>query len=182
VSERNEGPVAPRLEDGKKDDGRATRHIYRIEIRASAERIWTAITDPEWTVRYGYRGRVQIEPRVGGEYAVHKPEGLRVMTERGPVPAPDVLIQGVVTQIDPPHRLGVRMRFLVDPSTAAEPETHVLYEIAELDDERCSLTIVHDLTRAPRLAKIVSGDFRDLGAGGGHPLLLTELKRLLETD
>ena len=182
MSELNDGPIAPRLENGIRDDGRVTRHIYRIEIRASAERIWTAVTDPEWTVRYGYRGRVQIEPRIGGTYAVHKPAGLRVMTERGPAPAPDMLIQGVVTKFDPPHRLGVRMRFLVDPFTAAEPETHVLYEIDELDGERCSLTIVHDLTGAPRLATIVSGDFRDLGAGGGHPLLLAELKALLETD
>jgi len=34
----------------------AATQVYRVYIRATAEAIWTAITDPDWTVRYGYGG------------------------------------------------------------------------------------------------------------------------------
>ena len=33
-----------------------TTQVFRIYIKASAEQIWQAITDPEWTNRYGYTG------------------------------------------------------------------------------------------------------------------------------
>lgn len=175
--------VTPRLTDADvREYAGTTRRVYQVEIAASAERIWTAITDPEWTVRYGYHGRVQMDHRIGGEYLVHKPEGLRVVGEDGPVPAPEVLITGIVTEYDPPRRLGVLMRFLVDSEAAAEPATHVRYELDRLDDAQCRLTIVHDLEGAPRLAAVVSGQLQDRGAGGGHPFLLADLKRLLEGE
>jgi uncharacterized protein YndB with AHSA1/START domain len=34
-----------------------TIQVYRVYIRATPEAIWTAITDPEWTDRYGYGSR-----------------------------------------------------------------------------------------------------------------------------
>jgi len=37
-------------------DSEVTTQVYRIYIKASAEAIWEAITDPEWTNRYGYTG------------------------------------------------------------------------------------------------------------------------------
>ena len=33
-----------------------TTQVYRVYIKATPEAIWTAITDPEWTNRYGYTG------------------------------------------------------------------------------------------------------------------------------
>ena len=30
--------------------------VYRVYIKATADAIWTALTDPEWTNRYGYTG------------------------------------------------------------------------------------------------------------------------------
>ncbi|MCR2810669.1 MULTISPECIES: SRPBCC domain-containing protein [unclassified Microbacterium] len=183
MDEREGTDVAPRLTDADVQSvSTTTQHVYRVEIEATAARIWTAITDPEWTVRYGYRGAVQMEHRVGGEYTVHKPEGLRIQGDEGPLPAPEVLITGVVTVYDPPRRLSVLMRFLVDSEASAEPATHVRYEVDQLSATRCSLTIVHDVEGAPRLAAVVSGELRDRGAGGGHPFLLRELKRLLESQ
>jgi len=35
---------------------RETTQIHRVIIAAPAARIWAAITDPEWTVRYGFGG------------------------------------------------------------------------------------------------------------------------------
>ena len=35
----------------------ATRtQVYRVYIKAEPERVWAAITSPEWTDRYGYGG------------------------------------------------------------------------------------------------------------------------------
>ena len=33
-----------------------TTQVYRVYIKATADAIWTAITDPVWTSRYGYTG------------------------------------------------------------------------------------------------------------------------------
>ena len=41
-----------------------TTQVYRVYINAPRERVWQAITDPEWTVRYGYGGRAEYDPRV----------------------------------------------------------------------------------------------------------------------
>ena len=177
--------VAPRMRD---EDLIAARHrgttqVYRIEIGAPAERIWQAITDPEWTVRYGYGGRVRIEPRVGGRYRVEKPSGLMVVSGSDAdvtVSAPEIILDGVVTAYSPPTSLAVILRFLVTEETASEPATEVRYDIVRLDDTRSLLTVTHELEGAPRLAAVVSGELGHRGAGGGHPLMLRELKALLE--
>lgn len=176
-------PVAPRLRDEDLATTRrpGTTQRYKIEIAVAPERIWAAITDPDWTARYGYGGRAVVEPRVGGRYVVEKPPHLRVVAGDGTVPAPDIIIEGVVTAYDPPSLLATKMRFLVDPESAEEPATEVRYEIERLDDGHSRLTVTHDLRGAPHLAAVVSGDFEPLGAGGGHPYMLRDLKSLLET-
>ena len=34
--------------------------VHRVYIRASAQAIWDAITQPEWTRQYGYTGLVEL--------------------------------------------------------------------------------------------------------------------------
>ena len=38
-----------------------TTQVYRVYIKASPEAIWDAITDPEWTKKYGYHGLNEYE-------------------------------------------------------------------------------------------------------------------------
>ncbi len=40
--------------------------VHSVYIRATAERIWQAITDPEWNGRYGYDTPSTFELRPGG--------------------------------------------------------------------------------------------------------------------
>ena len=57
-----------------------TTQVYRVYIKASPEAIWDAITKPEWTQRYGYRGIVEhdaLEP--GAKYRILAPAGMREM-------------------------------------------------------------------------------------------------------
>ncbi|MEC3918810.1 SRPBCC domain-containing protein [Nocardia sp. CDC160] len=155
-----------------------TTQIHRVIIAAPAARIWTAITEPEWTVRYGFGGRSVIEPRVGGAFTVFAPTPLHLAADGERA---EVLITGTVTDYDPPSLLGVRMRLHNDDTLAAEPETLLRYEIRDRGDDTCALTIVHDVTGAPLTSIIISGDLEPEGFGGGYPFLLSDLKSLLET-
>jgi uncharacterized protein YndB with AHSA1/START domain len=156
----------------------ATTQVYRIYIKATAEAIWDAITKPEWTQRYGYTGLSDYDLRPGGTYKVRATEQFKAAA---PFPIPEVIIEGDVLEADPPHRLVTTFRMLMDPEVASEPATRITYEIKELANGVCSLTLIHELEGAPKLAAIVGGRFEEQGAGGGHAWVLSDLKSLLET-
>lgn len=41
-----------------------TTQVYRVYIAVPAQKVWDAITQPEWTEKYGYGGRrVRAAPR-----------------------------------------------------------------------------------------------------------------------
>jgi uncharacterized protein YndB with AHSA1/START domain len=46
-----------------------TTQLYQVWIKATPEAIWEAITQPEWTEKYGYPGHSEYELRVGGAYS-----------------------------------------------------------------------------------------------------------------
>lgn len=160
-----------------------TTQVYRVYIKASAEKIWQAITDPEWSHRYGYGGYVDYDLRPGGALRIAPDDKMRAGAAEMGYPMPDVIIDGEVIEADPPHRLVTTWRMLMDPEIAAEGFTKLTYEIKALDEGYCSLTVVHDLTGAPKLAHVVSGAAEDAGegGGGGHAWILSDLKSLLET-
>ena len=70
----------------------------------------------------------------------------------------------------------------MDPTTAAEPFTRVIYEIEDALTQPgvCKLTLTHQLTGAPATSTMVAGT-NDGGAGGGWGWVLNDLKTLLET-
>jgi uncharacterized protein YndB with AHSA1/START domain len=156
--------------------------VHRVYIRASAQAIWDAITQPEWTRRYGYTGLVEYDDlRPGGAYRVRPTEEFRAGAAARGNQLPEVIIEGEVLEADPPHRLVTTFRMLMDEQTAAEPATRVTHEIKERANGVCSLTLTHELDGAPVLASIVGGLWEDQGAGGGHTWVLNDLKTLLET-
>ena len=94
---------------------------------------------------------------------------------------PDVIIDGEVLESDPPYRLVQTWRMLMDPNSAAEGFTRLTYEIKELENGGCRLTIPHELENAPQLALLVGGAYED-GAGWRRlPVGASDLKTLLET-
>jgi uncharacterized protein YndB with AHSA1/START domain len=159
-----------------------TTAVYKVYIKATPEAVWTAITDPEWTNRYGYTGHAHYDLRPGGRYEVVPNDEFRAGVEAQGHPCPDVVVDGEVVEVDEPHRLVTRWKMLMDPTTAAEPYTTITYEIAD-HGGFCSLTLTHDLTGAPATARLVTGDMDAAGegGGGGHAWVLSDLKSLLET-
>jgi uncharacterized protein YndB with AHSA1/START domain len=152
-----------------------TVQVYRVFIRATPEAIWTAITDPDWTERFGYGGRSEYELRPGGTYRGWTSEAMRAMG------APELGVDGEVIEADPPRRLVQTFRMVMDEAMAAQGFTRLTYEIEPGQGDVTKLTVTHDLTGAPRLAALMNGDMEDQGAGGGWSWVLSGLKTLLET-
>jgi uncharacterized protein YndB with AHSA1/START domain len=158
-----------------------TTQVHKIYIRATPQAIWDAITQPEWTNRYGYTGYADYDLRPGGAYQVRANEEFKAAAAAGGFPCPDVIIDGEVIEAEAPRKLVTTWRMLMDPGVAAEGFSRLSYEIKELDGGFCSLTVTHELEGRPKLSALVSGSQEEFGAGGGHPWILSDLKSLLET-
>lgn len=152
-----------------------TTQVYRVYIKATPQAIWDAITNPDWTERYGYGGRGEFDLRPGGAYTGYSSEGMRSSG------APDVAVDGEVLEVDPPHKLVQTFRMVMDPAMAAQGFTRVTYDIEERKNGVTRLTLTHELEGAPTLAVLMSGGMDDQGAGGGWNWVLSSLKTLLET-
>jgi uncharacterized protein YndB with AHSA1/START domain len=132
--------------------------VYRVFIKARPERIWEAITTPEFTAQYFHTARITVTAN-----------GYRSL-------GPDDSVWGdeTVFEWDPPRRLVHSWRSLYDPEMAAEPSSRVTWEIEPGDGGVCQLTVVHDrLDDSPKTRTSVSGR--------GWMFVLSGLKTLLET-
>jgi uncharacterized protein YndB with AHSA1/START domain len=152
-----------------------TTQIHRVYIKATPQAIWDAITQPEWTEKYGYGGRGEYELRPGGSYRGYTSEEMRAHG------APDLAVDGEILEADPPNKLVQTWRMLMDPDLAAEGFTRLTYEIAEREGGLSRLTVIHELEGAPRTAALMAGELEDQGAGGGWSFVLSGLKTVLET-
>jgi uncharacterized protein YndB with AHSA1/START domain len=146
-----------------------------VHIRAPREAVWQAITDPDWTERYGYHVRSEFELQPGGAFRSYANEGMKAYG------SPDIVVEGEVLEADPPNRLVQTWRMLFDENLSGEQMTRITYE---LDDDPevagvTRLTLIHDLEGAPVHASLITGD--QPMAGGGWPMVLSDLKTLLET-
>jgi uncharacterized protein YndB with AHSA1/START domain len=92
------------------------------------------------------------------------------------------IIDGEVVESDPPRRFVQTWRMLMDDGLKAEGFTRLTYELVETGGVT-RLTVTHDLTGAPNLAVLTSGQADDQpgAGGGGWPWVLSDLKSLLET-
>ena len=155
---------------GQKD---ANRQVYRVFIKSTPQAIWDAITRPEWVQKYGYGCRADLDLRPGGKYCAFATDAMKAHG------APEVLIVGEVIESHPPRKLVQTWHPVWDPDSAKEPHTRLTYEIAEQPGGLCRLTVTHDVSGAPLVAKMVSGEVEN--AGGGWSYILSDLKTLLET-
>jgi uncharacterized protein YndB with AHSA1/START domain len=132
--------------------------VYQVSIKATAERIWEAITTPGFTQRYFHGARITVVPH---SYRSHGPDGAVWADEQ-------------VYEYSPPRRLVHGWRSLYDAEMGQEPASRVTWEIEPQEGDRCLLTVTHDqLERSPKTARSV--------AGVGWMGVLTGLKTLLES-
>jgi len=153
---------------------KTTTQVYEIYIKAPPQKVWDAITKPEWTQRYGYRGSVDYELRKGGAFLT------RASQEMVAMGVPEVVIDGEVIEADPPRKLVHTYRFLFSAETKAEGFTHVTWEIEQSAPGFSRLTVTHDVEGAPGMAGAIASKFSEQGSGG-WAWILSDLKTLLET-
>jgi uncharacterized protein YndB with AHSA1/START domain len=138
-----------------------TTQVYQVFIKASAEQVWRALVDPDWTQRYFYGTRAEYDLRPGGRFR-------SLGGDSG-----EPMVEGEVLEVEPPRKLVQTWRFLYDPELAAEGFTRVTYELEEAEGGLTKLTATHDLEGAPKTAEHVAG---------GWSYILSGLKTLLETS
>jgi len=155
--------------------------IYRIYIKCPPQRVWEAITKPEWTERYGYGGKGVYDLVPGGRYQGFTSQEMREAGKRGGFHVPEIAIEGEVLEVDPPKKLVMSWHMMMDPGTSADAVTRLTYELEEISIGVTKLTMIHELEGAPRAADILSGKWESNGAGGGWSWVLSDLKSLLET-
>jgi uncharacterized protein YndB with AHSA1/START domain len=151
-----------------------TIKVFEIYIKAPVETVWEAITTPEWTARYGYKALSEYDLRPGGVFVTRANEQMRAMG------LAEIIIDGEVIEVDPPHRLVQTYRFLFNEQTKAEGFTRITWEVAPTPGGFTRLTVTHDLTGAPMASGMVTSKFSGQG-GGGWNWILSDLKSLLET-
>lgn len=151
-----------------------TVKVFEIYIKASQQSVWDAITSPDWTARYGYKGPIEYDMRPGGAFRTRSNEQMRSFG------LPEIIIDGEVIEADPPNKLVHTYRFLFNPQTEAEGFTRITWEVAQTSGGFTRLTITHDVTGAPLMSGMITSKFSDQG-GGGWNWILSDLKSLLET-
>ena len=152
-----------------------TTQMHRVYIKATPEAVWAAITEPEWTVQYGYAPLVEYQLHAGGAFRAHANEGMLALD------CPEVISDGEVIEADPPRLLVQTWRMTMTPELAAEAFTRLTYELEPVRGGVTRLTVTHDVAGAPMIAAVLRGDGESGGAGGGWSEILSGLKTLLET-
>jgi len=134
--------------------------VYVTYIAAPPEKVWTALTSPEFTRQYFFGRTIELTPSVGGSFILRMPDGR-------------VDVQGKVVEYDPPRKLSVTWRVEWIEEMRKLPECLVTWQVEALDGAvRLTMTEAHQWDVPDEIL-----------AGGrmGWPLILSSLKSLLET-
>ena len=133
--------------------------VYVTYIRTTPEKLWTALTDPEFMKQYWFGNHCESAWTAGSSWKNVHPDGR----------ATDV---GEIVESVPPRRLVIRWRNTAKPELAAEGDSICTMEI-ERFGTAVKLSITHAIERdASKLIEAVSG---------GWPKVLSNLKSLLES-
>ena len=159
------------MDSGTKD---GMTHIHQIYIRATAQAIWEAITDPGWNGKYGYQAVSEYDLRPGGKFRALANGRMRSFG------LPEVIIDGEVVEVKPPQKLVQTYRWLFNEQHKDEGFTRLTFEIEPTSGGFCRLTITHNASGAPMMSAATQSTFSEQG-GGGWNWILSDLKSLLET-
>ena len=137
-----------------------SRFAYETYIRASRERVWQALTMPEFTKQYFHATHIESTFEKGAPVRfIYESEG-------------DVAVEGEVIECDPPALLSITWHVHYDVAAKAEAPSRVTFSLEEINGQT-KLRIVHD--QFPDDSVVFAGISR------GWPWIVSGLKSLLET-
>jgi len=133
--------------------------VYVTYIRTTPEKLWQALTEPEFTRKFWANTVQECEWTQGATWKIVVPDGRAADT-------------GEVVEIDRPKKLVLTWRNHLFPEMEAEGFSRMTYAL-EAKDGVVKLTLTHTMEKKDsKTIKAVSN---------GWPHLLASLKSLLET-
>lgn len=134
--------------------------VYVIYIAASPEKVWEALTSPEFTRQYFAGFSVDVEPKAGGAFRMLYPDGR-------------THIDGRVVEWSPPHRFSCTWVVESMPETRELPACLVTYDIEQAGESvKLTMTEAHQWDVPDAILS---------GGRAGWPAILSSLKSVLET-
>lgn len=137
-----------------------TRFVYVTYIRTTPEKLWAALTQPEFTRQYWFGVSLISDWKTGSDW--------KLMYEDG-----RVMDAGEILEADAPRRLVIKWRNEWKPEFKAEGYSRCTMEL-EPADAAVKLTVIHEMDKA-------NSGFINEGVSNGWPKILSNLKSLLET-
>lgn len=133
--------------------------VYVTYIRTTPDRLWEALTTPEFMKKYWFGVAFDTDWKAGSSWTMLYPDGRVTDT-------------GEIVEIARPSRIVLKWRNEFRPELKAEGFGRCVIEL-EPQEGAVKLTITHSIERAQsKLIEAVSG---------GWPRILSNLKSLLET-
>jgi len=135
------------------------KFAYVVYIRTTAEKLWRALTEPEFTRQYWAGTWQESDWQVGAAWRIMMPDGRVADT-------------GEIIEIEPFRRLVLTWRNEFLPELHAEGHSRLTY-VLEQQGDMVKLTLTHDSDKpGSKLIDKVSS---------GWPAILSSLKSMLET-
>jgi uncharacterized protein YndB with AHSA1/START domain len=136
-----------------------SRFVYVTYIRTTPEKLWQALTEPDFTRQFWVGCWQESEWKKGASWKLMMPDGR-------------VADSGEILEIEPQKRLVLQWRNSFKPELREEGPSRMTYEIEPMG-EMVKLTVIHEMDRpGSKFIEAVSN---------GWPLILSGLKSLLET-
>jgi uncharacterized protein YndB with AHSA1/START domain len=132
---------------------------YVTYIRTTPEKLWRALTEPEFTRRYWFATWQESEWKPGASWRIMVPDGR-------------VADSGEILEIKPERRLVLTWCHELEPELRAEGYSRLTYKL-EKQGESVKFTVIHQVDKPG--SKFLEA-FSD-----GWPPILASLKSLLET-
>lgn len=132
--------------------------VYVAFIRTTPQRLWDALTDPQFIRQYWFDATVECAWKKGAPWK---------MSRHG-----NLTDTGEILEIDPPRRVVIRWLNEWMPELKAEGYSRCTIELEPVDNA-VKLTITHEIDRPE--SKFITA------VSGGWPRIVSNLKSLLET-
>ena len=136
-----------------------SKFVYVTYIKTTPEKLWSALTDPEFMKQYWFGMRCESQWTAGSSWKLVSGDG-------------QIFDAGEIVEATPLRRLVIRWQNQKRPELNAEGPSLCTIEL-EPSGTAVKLSIIHAIEREPsKLIEAVSG---------GWPKVISNLKSLLET-
>ena len=137
----------------------SSKFVYVTYIRTTPQKLWTALTDPEFQKKYWFDMHQESEWKKGASWKMVFADGR-------------LADAGEVLEVDPPRRLVLKWRNEMRAELKDEGFSRCEYAL-EQDGETMKLTVTHSIEK--------DGSMFIEAVSGGWPRILSSFKSFLES-